>query len=122
MYSHGIHLCLLGSGVYKSSLNKSFGANSNTYHKNALVGTTTATKYKQDLSCIHRVYARLQKTVHKDLWGCNKVRDYENAIGKDKAVDFIFMNYIIASKEISLYSLSTQDNADSLCKKLKVKR
>lgn len=31
------------------------------------------------------------------------------------------MDYITASVELNLYSLPVQDNADSLCKKLKVK-
>lgn len=79
-------------------------ANSNTYHKNALVDTATATKYKQDLSYIHKVYALLQKIIHKYFWGYNAVQCYENAMGKGKALDFMFMNYITASVKISLYS------------------
>lgn len=74
--------------------------------------TTTVTKYKQDLRCTHRVYAFLQKC----FWDCDEIQGYENAKGKDKA-----MGCITASVEVSLHSLAAPNNADLLCKKLKVK-
>ena len=44
------------------------------------------------------------------------IQGYENAKGEDKAT-----GYITASVEISLHSLAAPNNADLLCKKLKVK-
>lgn len=61
---------------------------------------------------MHKVYALLQNTIQKDLSGCNEVPSYENAMGKDRAVDFMCMDYITANVDISLFSLSAQDNAD----------
>lgn len=69
------------------------------------MGTTTANKYKQDLRCIHKVCALLDKTICKGLLDCSEVQGYENAMGKEKAVDFIFISYITANVEISLCSL-----------------
>lgn len=110
-------LCLLCSGVYKLRSNLSFDANSDTHHKYALVGSTTATKYKQDLRCTHKAYTFLQKTIYnKGFRGYDEMQGCENAMEKDTA-----MGYITASVEISLHSLAAQSNADSLCKILKVK-
>lgn len=67
------------------------------------------------------MYALLQKATYKDLWGYSEVQGYENSLGRDKDLDFMFIDYITASEKISLYSWPAQDNADSLCKKLKDK-
>lgn len=67
------------------------------------------------------MYALLQKATYKDLWGYREVQGNENAMGRGKALDFMFMDYIRASAKISLYSWAAPDNADSLCKKLKDK-
>lgn len=85
------------------------------------MGTTTATKYKQDSMCIPKVYALLQKNTHKGHLKCNEVQGYVNAKGKSKVVNFICVGYITASVAIGLYSLSTPNNADSVCRKLRVK-
>lgn len=68
-----------------------FGANSNAYHKNALVATATETKHEQDFRCIHREEPKLQKPKHKGLLNCKEVEGSENIMGNDKAEHFSFM-------------------------------
>lgn len=67
--------------------------------------------------CTHKVYALLRKTIPNGLWGANEVQGYENAMGRKKGVDFIFVGYVTASVKTSLSSLPAPNNAESLGRK-----